>query len=293
MNGLMRIVCLLYLLSFAALACMAGQDLDDGAGLLWRVQTDEARPSYVYGTMHVSDARVTRLAPAAQQAFAQADSLSLELTMDYTNMALIMQGMYLAAGRSLESVVGRDLYGMLLQAVRERGIPGEMIVNMKPWAVMTLLLYPRQAEAGVALDAQLYDRAIRQGKAVFGLETAAEQLAVFDNLPDEAQVQMLRSVLDMQGELEKLFEQMTRLYLAGDLHGLQRMSDAMMADYPVLAHAFNKVAIHDRNVRMVSRMQARLREGNAFVAVGALHLPGEKGILRLLQQQGYRVSPVR
>lgn len=261
--------------------------------LLWKVERSALRPSYLYGTMHVGDPRVTTLAPAAQQAFERADSLSLEVTLDYLSMAVVMRGMYFSDGRSLQSVLGKELYTQLLALLSRRGIGQGMVTNMKPWAVMTLLVLPQGEQGGTALDAQLYTRAQKQGKRVYGLETAKEQLAIFDDMSTQAQVQMVRSVMETEDKMEAMFSEMMRLYLEGDLQGLLEFSDAMTADYPSLAQAFSRIAIDDRNVRMVERMQTRLQEGNAFVAVGALHLPGEKGILNLLAQQGYRVSPVR
>ena len=67
-------------------------------------------------------------------------------------------------------------------------------------------------------------------------------------------------------------------------------SDVCSSD--LLTEIFQKRLIIDRNQRMVERMHKRLEEGNAFIAVGALHLPGEKGILRLLEHRGYRVRSI-
>ncbi len=90
-----------------------------------------------------------------------------------------------------------------------------------------------------------------------------------------------------------MYEQMIALYLEQDLAGLVAMAE----DHPTLASpddeaAFMQRLVDDRNRIMVTRMESGLREGGAFVAVGALHLPGEQGIVRLLEGKGYRVSVV-
>ncbi|UCE88321.1 MAG: TraB/GumN family protein [Pseudomonadota bacterium] len=61
---------------------------------------------------------------------------------------------------------------------------------------------------------------------------------------------------------------------------------------PEIAELFTRRFIVERNRLMLERMQPRLREGNAFIAVGALHLPGEQGLLRLLERRGYRVKAI-
>jgi len=90
-----------------------------------------------------------------------------------------------------------------------------------------------------------------------------------------------------------MIRSLMRLYLKRDLTGLKAYSDSHMAKGgQKLAKVLDKSLVVDRNHRMVKRMQPRLQEGNAFIAVGALHLPGEKGILRLLENRGYRVKAV-
>ena len=82
-------------------------------------------------------------------------------------------------------------------------------------------------------------------------------------------------------------------YLARDIGAIyQLMSESPMADDPELMQLFKERVIDQRNARMVERMMPRLAEGKAFIAVGALHLPGERGVLNLLDQRGYAITRV-
>ncbi|HEB66732.1 MAG TPA: TraB/GumN family protein, partial [Gammaproteobacteria bacterium] len=88
-------------------------------------------------------------------------------------------------------------------------------------------------------------------------------------------------------------EKLTRAWLQRDLTALERISaEAMAGEDPDMVAAFDREVVIRRNHRMVTRMQPKLAEGAAFIAVGALHLPGKAGILNLLRQQGYRVTAV-
>ena len=78
-----------------------------------------------------------------------------------------------------------------------------------------------------------------------------------------------------------------------DLVRLTAINDAAMRDSdPQLVARFTNKLITRRNHRMAERMQSRLRSGGRFIAVGALHLPGRDGLLRLLSQQGYTLTRV-
>jgi uncharacterized protein YbaP (TraB family) len=107
------------------------------------------------------------------------------------------------------------------------------------------------------------------------------------------QIAMVADTVKHHGEMAGAIEELLTVYLKRDLRGLQDVNAKYMAlDDPALGDKLMETLIDARNVRMVERMQARLKEGNAFVAVGALHLPGEIGILNLLGKKGYRVSVV-
>jgi uncharacterized protein YbaP (TraB family) len=122
-----------------------------------------------------------------------------------------------------------------------------------------------------------------------------EQIFTFDECPMDSQVALLRHSLEHRVELAELAERTLDAYLARDLSALWRLREAFIARYPeVAAHqaVMTKRVIHDRNVVMAFRMQRQLRRGDAFVALGALHLYGERGVLAQLEEDGYRATRV-
>ena len=169
------------------------------------------------------------------------------------------------------------------------GIPADLVDRLKPWGAFTVLSTP-PSNTGEMLDKMLYGRAVAMTKPVYGLETIGEQLDLFDTMPMEDQISMLRDAVKGFDQFYKNLEKMTDLYLKRDLAGLQRLSDQDLPEDAAQAERFMERLVYTRNRTMVERMQPRIKEGNAFVAIGALHLPGDKGVLRLLQQRGYRVS---
>lgn len=272
------------LLSFAAGAAQRFEH-----GLLWEIQGDGASPVYLFGTLHSEDERVTRLPMEVESALAASGRLVLEVDLNADALMSLGTGMLFGDGRTLDSVLDRNLYRRSVTAMAAQGVPEMIVERMKPWAVATTLMMPK-VETGLFLDRVLYERALARGMKLEGLETAAEQLAVFEGLPLEQQVTLLVQALDQLDEFPAMLEQLVQAYLRRDLAAMQRLSDESMADTPrALAEGINARLLTERNQRMADRMRPYLEQGGSFIAVGALHLPGEEGILALLARQGYQV----
>jgi len=287
-NKVMRFFWPLFLL--LALHTQVGAELE--RGLLWKIEGAAARPSYILGTMHSEDPRVVNLAPAVKTVFEQADSFSAELNMQANNLLQASQRMFYTDKTKLQNIIDRRLYQDSVQLLAEYDIPEMLVQKMKPWAVAATLSMPKSS-SGLFLDLVLFMQAQAMGKKVYGLETIDEQLAVFEDMPLKQQISMLRDAVREYHASQELLARLLELYVQRDLEGIRVLSESYMqkGDAQVAAY-FQETIIDDRNQRMLQRMQPRLKEGNAFIAVGALHLSGEKGLLRLLEKQGLRVSSV-
>lgn len=273
------------------LSCQVSWAADE-KGILWRIDGAASRPSYLLGTIHSDDVRVTNVPASIAQALQQADSFSGEVEMDLPSLMQASQVTLLPDGQSLEQRVGSSLYKQTVQLLAAYGMPELVVQRMKPWAAAATLSLPRP-QTGIFLDMALYHQAAATGKRVYGLETIAEQVGAMETLSPELQVAMLRDAVAQHDQLDQLIEQLINAYLRRDLKALESISHAAMQEGDDrVAEMFAAEVVDRRNYRMLERMQPRLREGNAFVAVGALHLPGEKGLLNLLRNKGYRVSPV-
>ncbi|MDH3949391.1 MAG: TraB/GumN family protein [Gammaproteobacteria bacterium] len=264
----------------------------DEKGLLWRIDGAANQPSYLLGTIHSDDARVTNVPARIKQVFQQADSFSGEVKMDLPSLMQASQATLLSDGQSLEQLIEPTLYKQTVQLLAAYGMPELVVQRMKPWAAAAALSLPRP-QTGIFLDMALYHQAAAAGKRVYGLETIAEQVGALETMSQELQITMLRDAVAQHHQLEQIIEQLINAYLRRDLKALESISNAAMQNGDDrVAEMFNTEVVERRNYRMLERMQPRLREGNAFVAVGALHLPGDKGLLNLLRNKGYRVSPV-
>ncbi|MFZ0788685.1 MAG: TraB/GumN family protein [Chromatiaceae bacterium] len=286
-----------WLLAALATATLAGAALADEAprrdALLYEVRAPGGQnPSYLFGTIHSEDPRILDLPGPVLTAFADSPAFALEVVPDTEAIIKSMVTMTYTDGRTLREVLPADLYPEVAAALQGLGMPPAAFRDFKPWAVLTLISVP-PAGSGEFLDMRLYRTAKDAGKRILGLESMEEQLAVFDDMNESDQIALLREALGSRDELPAMFESLIEAYLARNLDTLMERSEHyLQGTDPRLSALFREAAVESRNRRMAQRMLPLFDQGGWFIAVGALHLPGVNGILNLLEQKGYRVTPV-
>ena len=262
-------------------------------GLLWKIEKPSQPASYLFATMHVSDPRVVNLPPPVEQAFTDSTQFVMEMLLTFQAVGLVSRASFFSDGRTLADVMQTENYRRLLDLLQKRMQLDESVVrHMKPWAVFSLLMMPVESDGSAALDMQLYRRAIQAQKPVAGLETAQEQVDVFDQMSVADQLWLLNQAVSEIEQTDAVFPDMLAAYLQGDLAALLSMQQQMMSAESEIDDRLLQRLLSHRNQRMAQRMQPYLQQGEAFIAIGALHLPGQGGVLQLLEQQGYAVSPV-
>ncbi|NNE84147.1 MAG: TraB/GumN family protein [Alphaproteobacteria bacterium] len=267
-------------------------------GLLWRVESQNAPASYVFGTIHISDRRVQAVVQDMLQTVGPLDSISLEIVQSPATMAAAAQRMFDLQGPPLSQRVGAQLFSQTVAAAAPYGLNATVLERFKPWAVAVTLSLPvseLRAQASGELNSEklLEAHATSNRIALYGIETIDDQLGLFDGLSEAEQVDMLRLTLQNSRKTGAIFTRLVNAYLAQDLNDFYRvMEEFSVGQESNLQEFFEGQMIAGRNRQMVERIQPRLAEGNALIAVGALHLPDEVGVLRLLEQRGYTISPM-
>ena len=291
----------LVLLAFVWLGTPSASSAEPRAyaqGLLWRIEAPNAPASYVFGTVHVSDARVQALLQDMLAAVGPLDSISLEIVPTPETMAEAAQYMFAPNGPSLSQRVGPALFQQIVAAAAPYGLSAGALERFKPWAIAVTISLPvseLRAQAAGQLNSEklLASYATTNRIPLYGIETVGEQLNLFDRLPEPKQIEMLRLAVQFSGSIEQLFNQLLDAYLAQDLDAIYRLMEKMaVGDQANLQDFFERDLIANRNRRMVERIQVRLAQGNALIAVGALHLPDKVGVLHLLEKRGYKITRV-
>ena len=279
----------------------------NGKGLLWKIEKDGIGPSYLLGTMHVTDPRVVVMPPAARKAAAAASTVVIEsdeiLDEKKATSALLMRpelSMFTDGSTISDHLTPEDAE-KLKTGLKARGLSLAAVSRMKPWIIASFVALPaceisRKAAGASFLDKKIAEDAVAAGKSLVGLETLAEQLEAMASLPVDFHMQALIETLALGDRMSDVMETLTLLYLAGDTGMAMPMLKAVTEDLSVAPDAgyveFEKRIITDRNKTMAERSAAILSKGNAFVAVGALHLPGQEGLVELLRTQGFTLTAI-
>jgi uncharacterized protein YbaP (TraB family) len=274
----------------------------NGKGLLWKLDKTGQAPSFLFGTMHMTDPRVVTLTPAAQQAFDAAGTVVIETTeiLDPTQMmAAIMREPDLTMftdDTTLTSLLSPQDAELVAKALDARGIPPASVAKMKPWMLSAMVALPacelaRKADGAPVLDIKLAKDAEAAGKSLEGLETIADQLRAMASLPLAFHMEGLVETLKLGDRMDDVIETMIRLYGQGEIGMIWPLFHAVLpSDGDDGYAAFEETMITTRNRVMAERAEPILARGNAFMAVGALHLPGAEGLVELLRKQGYKAT---
>jgi uncharacterized protein YbaP (TraB family) len=281
-------------------------ETQNGRGLLWKVDRDGRPASWLFGTMHMTDPRVIELTPAAQAAFEASATVVIETTdiLDQKKMlASLMEQpelMMFTDATTLTSLMAPEDVAVVEEGLRARGISPASVAKMKPWMLSAVVALPAcelaRKNAGLpVLDAKLARDAETAGKRLLGLETAKSQLEAMASLPMEFHLKGLAETLRLGARIDDLIETMIVLYTRGDLSMLWPLFRAVLpaVDDEIGYAAFEETMIIARNETMAESARQVLAEGGAFIAVGALHLPGPHGLVELVREAGYTVTVVR
>jgi hypothetical protein len=263
-------------------------------GLLWRISKDGIPDSYAFGTIHVADPRVAISKPVAD-ALARSRTLALEL-IDAVADQRVFELEQLPDGSQLKALVGDAAFAQVRTELATQDIPQDAVARMKPWAAMIKIARASPRGNEPSIDHQLLQAARARGLKIVLLELVDEQIAAFDAVPLGTQVALLKHVLAERPALEAAVELAIQAWLRGDLAQLARLNAGSDARFPEMSRHFQVLTrhiIHDRNVLMHHRLFMPLRAGRVFIAVGAMHLHGDKGLLALIARDGYRVTRLR
>jgi uncharacterized protein YbaP (TraB family) len=280
--------------------------IPNGETLLWRIDVPDGAPSWLFGSMHMADPRVLDMPAPARQAYEAAAVVVIE-TIDILDPAAMLAAM--AQRPELTMFTGQDnLFDhlsedearLVKEGLAERGIPVSAVMRMKPWLLSAMVAMPecerlRKAAGMQVLDVRLAKDARAAGKPVLGLETMVEQLEAMASLTLDFHMEALVETLQLGDRLDDAIETLIVLYERGEpamfwpaLRAVLASNSGDEADYA----AFEEAMVIARNRSMAERAIPIAGKGGAFIAVGALHLPGEQGLVALLREQGLTLTPV-
>lgn len=270
-----------------------------------------AAPSYVIGTHHLaprafidSIAGLQEALTATQQVYGELD---LQEMMKPENAPRLQAAMLFTDGRTLESVLSAERYQRLAAYLQTTfGIDlnnptvKAQLNSLKPGALniqLTTMLYQKNHPGfnpQQVFDGYFQETARSNGKPVGSLETLDFQIkTLFEGATLERQIEQLMCTVDDADFAEESLSRLTAAFFAQDLELLRKIMEEKRDNGCDMTPEEENALIFRRNATWAQQMPAIMQARPTFFAVGAAHLPGDKGVLALLKTAGYTVEPVR
>ncbi|QPH52425.1 TraB/GumN family protein [Pontivivens ytuae] len=271
-------------------------DTPFGDGIAWEVAGPEGASSLIFGTLHLPGLDVPE--PVAER-IAEARHVFVEITGEERArmQAALSADPHLLigpAGENLGSTLEGPELAHMVSLIVPRGIAPQVVPHLRPWFAAMLLGLPACAQAlpGPTLDTALETLARGNGVAVAGLEGWEAALSALAETPLDMQVRSLRTSLRLQPLTVDVATTMQALYAEEEVASIAVLSDALGGAFAEGGPPDREALLDARTAAWLPRIEAELAQGDAVIAVGALHLIGEAGLLYALHESGYAVRRV-
>lgn len=261
--------------------------------LLWEVSGNGLETaSYLFGTFHLLCKEDIHLGTTLQQSVKNSKEVYLELDLDDPSTLLgAMMLMSMKDGKKLKDLYTEAEYKRVADYFKDSlHTPIGLFQTMKP-EFLAALLYPKMmpCSSTASIEESVMQLAKADGKEIKGLETMAFQASVFDSIPYEKQARELLQGIDSMEQSKKYFTQMLDAYKAQRLDQIEQI-----VQDPVYGEMENQdVLLDNRNKNWVLQLKEIMKKEPVFVAVGAGHLVGKKGLIALLRMEGYTVKALK
>lgn len=264
---------------------------------LWKVSGNGlAQPSYLFGTYHLIKSGFLPQDGKVMKAFQSADGIAVEMEIDSSQLGLI-GGYSVMQGNVLSKLLNEEEYKIVDQEVQTLiRQPLETLDQLKPMSVMLFLSLTYATKVapellqydGSPLDQYFVEAGREKGKSIHTFESMIEQMELlYNNSTVEEQAEQLVKFVKDKKKVAKYSRDLVDLYVSENIDKMESISAEWGDSFGGM-----EALLDDRNNKWMKSIPQLISQKSMFVAVGALHLPGESGLIRLLQKQGYTVEPV-
>ena len=264
--------------------------------LLWKISGNGLeKPSYLYGTIHMLCADDAVLSKNMKKIIEDCDEVYFEVDMDNLfEMVGAMNKMKMKGDTTLKDLLTEEEYDKVKAYFDFKGsmLPFSMLETYKPMlAASTLQEGAMPCDNTAMMEQVIMQEAKIYKKKINGMETMSYQAGVLDSIPYKLQAQQLLSYIETAGKDSIGDKQMEDMFKAYNNQDLQKLEELMIETDAGMA-GFTDILLYHRNQNWVKKLKTLLPQKSILVAVGAGHLPGEKGVINLLRKEGYKVTPV-
>lgn len=270
----------------------AQKGVETNNSLLWKITGKGLeKPSYLFGTIHLICNNDYFFNENMKTALNDCEKLLLEINLsDPATISQYQQGMMLPKGKELKDFFkDENEYNRFSEKLKSQtGVDAALFQNLKPLILLSLIAQKSfECENTSSYEMNLIDMSKEKNMPVEGLETSIAQMKIFDDMKDEEIKKILWEGLEDSENDNKVQKEMVGAYKRQDINALH--------DIILSSSEFKNqedALINNRNKNWAELLPKLMKEKSCFIAVGAGHLAGQKGVINLLRQAGYKVTSV-
>lgn len=286
----------------------AADSTPNGRNVLWKIEQPdkpERAPSYLFGTMRLTDDRLQTLPARVKEALDTARVIAIEI--DDTSpvraneaMKAMLPRVVAEGDQRLEKELKPNEWRIASASLNRTTLPPDVQIRARPWVVNAVMSTSacersRITSGKLTMDGELALSAENRGIGTMGLDTAEWQFQALADVADTDALAYLKSRLALADRVNDLTETLAQLYLKRDIAAIWPLQAALAKKAGIDEKAFESYyenAIVARTKRMRDRAHLHLQRGGVFIAMEAQALPGTAGMVALLQDLGYTVTAV-
>jgi len=271
-----------------ALAQPGSDTVPQQRSLLWKIEgKDLHQPSYLFGTVHMICQEKFRMSDKVQEAINQTQQSYLEINLGDPNMAQEAQKHMMSTQAISQQVTAEEARFIDSTLKAKIGIGLERLDNVKPMILIASILQKDFPCNVVSFESEIIKRTEEKSHPIYGLSSVEEQYSFLEKIMQTKDFATYLRELE-NFHLNDLFQQLYAAYEQEDLNAIMDIMSALSSTNPEAYHQLLNV----RNHLWADRIPAIVAQEPTFIAVGSAHLMGEEGLITLLRNKGYQVTPV-
>jgi uncharacterized protein len=261
--------------------------------LLWEISGNGlSSSSYLFGTMHILCAEDAMLSDNLKRIIKEADQIYFEIDMDnMLEMLGALKYLKMNGNKKLSDLLTPEEYQRVKNyfASNKSPMPFALMESFKPFFISSLISEQKMdCAVKEGMEQAIIKESKQYNKEIKGLESVAFQASVFDSIPYEQQAKELVKSIDSLDKNSALAQELLNVYKSQDLKKIEELTSREDGGIS----AFMDLLLYNRNTDWAKKMNGIMQSKNVLFAVGAAHLPGEKGVINLLRKSGFSVKPV-
>ncbi|MGJ1496153.1 TraB/GumN family protein [Sphingobacterium spiritivorum] len=287
-NNMKNLVAFIAVVCFLINSAFAQTSSVQEKSLLWKIEgKDLEAPSYLFGTVHMLARKNFEMSAKAIDAMDKTSRVYLEINMAAPNLAEESQK-HMMSDKTISSQIKPEEIALVDEVLGKKlGITLAQVDKIKPMFLIAMIMQKSFTEPMASFEEEIIKHTKQEGKTIEGLSSIEEQYSFADKIFETSDLPSYLKSMD-EFDIQSILSYIYQLYKEENIAGM----DELLLKYTSSNPETYRQLLPVRNHLWADRMPALMSEAPTFFAVGSGHLSGEEGVINLLRQKGYTVTPV-